>query len=173
MRPSPEQLLASLRVSLNDTVLPNVTDRWARYVGTAMDLVLQHLQLRLAGEMTALQADNLDMSESLADLANRAMRRSAGPDADGGAWETLLARLSREATITDTPSLPAATESNESLRQQVVDVLRWLDETDPNDVDPELREIRDGVHQLIRRQVDRMNPMVEPLYMSFQPAVAR
>jgi len=172
MRPSQEQLLASLRLSLNDTVLPNVTDRWARYVVTAMDLVMQHLELRLAGEIDALHADNLDMSETLASIANRAIRRADAPDTIRGPWETLLAQLSQAAISNSPRRLPAATELNETLRSQVVSVIRWLDETDPHDERRELREIRDEIHRLIRRQVDRVNPMVAPLHMSFRPVMA-
>jgi hypothetical protein len=157
MRPSPEELLLSLRVSLNDTVLPNVTDKWARYVGTAMDLVLQHLQLRLAGELDAIHADNADMAATVTQLAVRS--------------ESVRARLT-ETTPSATDTLATATYANEQLRRQMVDVLHWLDAEDPSDQDAELRAVRDEVHQLIRRQVDRVNPLVEPLYMSFKPVAS-
>jgi hypothetical protein len=171
MRPTPEELLQSLRVSLNDALLPGVTDRWARYVGTAMDLVLQHLQLRLAGELDAVQADNTDMSAALAGIAGRAATAAPGPH--GQRWQALLDHLAAAAGPPDGKGpLASATQSNEALRRQVVEVLRWLDAEDPADVDDELRIVRDELHRLIRRQVDRVNPLVEPLYMSFRPAVA-
>lgn len=171
MRPAREELLQSLRVSLNDTLLPSVTDRWARYVGIAMDLVLQHLQLRLAGELNAVQADNADMSAALAGIAGRAATAASGPD--GGRWQALLDQLSGGTAPADgNGPLATATQSNEALRRQVVDVLRWLDAEDPADVDDELRTVRDELHRLIRRQVDRVNPLVEPLYMSFRPVAS-
>lgn len=162
MRPSPDELLMSLRVSLNDGLLPHVTDRWARYVGTAMDLVLQHLQLRLAGELDAIEADNADMAATLANVASRG---------NGSRWVPPLDALPEPAELRP-GSLTSATELNETLRGQVVAVLRWLDATDPDGQDDELRAVRDDVHRLIRRQVDRINPLVEPLYMSFRPAAA-
>lgn len=172
MRPTPDQLLASLRVSLNDTVLPQVDDRWARYVGTAMDLVLQHLQLRFAGELDALGVDNLDMSHTLTELAARAVQLGSQAGAGTERWERLLAALADHPEPTSQPLLAPATSLNESLRQRVVDVLRWLDDVDPSDEDADVAAMRADLHRLIRRQVDRVNTFVEPLYMSFGPAVA-
>lgn len=161
MRPSSEQLLASLRLSLNETVKPAVTDRWARYVASAMDLMLQHLQLRLAGEDDALRADNADMSRVLADVAATAVSRG-----ESDRWGALIDVL--------TGPMPAdGLELNEALRERVVGLMRWLDQNDPGRTDPDLQAIRDDVHRLIRRQVDRVGPMVEPLHMSFAPAAAR
>ena len=158
MRPDHDQLLQSLRVSLNDTVAPAVTDRWARYVATAMDLVLQHLQLRLAGESDAIGADNADMALSLAELA-----ASTTNDRLAAA----LTPLDNEAAPGD---LAGATALNERLRAQIVAALRVVDAAAPDD--PEAERCRDALHRLIRRQVDRVGVLVEPLHMSFGPAVA-
>ncbi|HJQ42189.1 MAG TPA: hypothetical protein VJ831_03825 [Jatrophihabitantaceae bacterium] len=165
MRPDPDQLLQSLRVSLNETVAPAVTDRWARYVATAMDLVLQHLQLRLAGELDALGADNADMAETLAGIASAAAAGSYPPHLT----ERLQGTLTGPAPNGTTPDLTSATESNEALRAQVVAVLRVLDEPDAGDG---AEAVRDELHRLIRRQVDRIGALVTPLHMSFGPAVA-
>jgi hypothetical protein len=177
VRPDPDQLLQSLRVSLADTLVPAIEDRWARYVATAMDLVLQHLQLRLAGELDALGEDNLDMTQTLAALATTAAR--AGTDALE--VRDVLAPV-LEALSGAPPSEPsgrvghleAATRVNEELRARVVAVLGALDRAEAGRTDDRtsapLATLRDDVHRLIRRQVDRMNPLVAPLHMSFSPA---
>lgn len=164
VRPDPDQLLQSLRVSLNETVAPAITDRWARYVASAMDLVLQHLQLRLAGELEMLGADNADMAESLAGIASAAAAGSYPPH--------LAARLQDALTATSpvaAAGLASATETNEALRAQIVAALRVLDEPDAGEA---AEAVRDELHRLIRRQVDRAGALVSPLHMSFGPAVA-
>ncbi|MEY9211778.1 hypothetical protein NI17_008790 [Thermobifida halotolerans] len=170
MRPSPDELLDSLRLSLNETLLPKVEDRWARYVGTAMDLVLQHLKLRLAHEGDALAEDDADMLAVLAALSARAAAL-AGQETGGGAprWEELAELVAGAARSGDTEAR-GATARNEELRGVVVAVMRWLDEADS--ADPAVREMRDEVYRLVRRQVDRTRPLVEPLFMSFRPVAS-
>lgn len=170
MRPTAEELLASLRLSLNDTVLPKVEDRWARYVGTAMDLVLQHLQLRMAGELDTMASDSRDMAETLSAVAGRAVRHGEEGDPGRDRWADLLKRLGTLSPGTVQQRLDEAVARNEALRGQVVTVLHWLDEVDPGDGDPELHAIREDLHRLTRRQVDRLAPLVIPLHMSFRPA---
>lgn len=169
MRPSPEELLDSLRLSLNETLLPKVEDRWARYVGTAMDLVLQHLKLRLAHEGDVLAEDDADMLAVLASLGTRA---AALAEQDTAAtaprWEELAGLVG--AARTAEAGEHGATARNEELRGVVVAVMRWLDEADG--ADPAVEEMRDEVYRLVRRQVDRTRPLVEPLFMSFRPVAS-
>jgi hypothetical protein len=172
VRPTAEELLASLRLSLNDTVALKIEDRWARYVATAMDLVLQHLQLRLAGELDTMDADSLDMAETLAAVAGQAVRHGEEGGQDQDKWSALLQRLGTAAPGDPARRVDEAVARNEALRGRVVDVLRWLDEIDPDDVDPELHGVRDELHRMVRRQVGRLVPFVEPLYMSFRPGGA-
>ena len=154
MRPDPDELLASLRVSLTETIVPALEDRWARYVATAMDLVLQHLQLRQAGELDALTADNVDLAQTLAAIGTELGSQPA---------ESYVAV--REALAPPpAPGTETATALNEALRGQLVDLLRALDATPPDD---RVAAWRDEAMRLVRREVDRINPMVAPLYMSF------
>jgi hypothetical protein len=159
VRPEPDELLQSLRASLAETIVPAIDDRWARYVATAMDLVLQHLQLRLAGEFDALSADNADMARTLGALAADVGRRADAypPVVDA------LAPLPEPGPATD---LASATAVNEALRGQVVVLLQALDRVAP---DPVVEGWRDEVLRLVRRQVDRVNPLIAPLHMSFGP----
>jgi hypothetical protein len=162
VRPEPGELLQSLRVSLTETIVPALEDRWARYVAAAMDLVLQHLQLRLAGEVNALTVDNADIAQTLAGLAAAA---AAKPSSE-------LA-VAVAAAIGDLPDscpnadLQATTTVNEALRAQVVAVLRALDAAQ---VDVQVDAWREELMQLVRRQLDRVQPLVEPLHMSFSPS---
>jgi hypothetical protein len=169
MRPSPDELLAGLRLSLNDTLLPNVEDRWARYVGTAMDLVLQHLQLRLAGEHDAIAEDSADMAAVLAAVAGRAAELGARSTGAGrpewGELSELLAAFGNRSTEADDD----ATARNEHLRAAVVAAMRWLDDADPAGEHPDAGELRVELLRLTRRQVDRVTPLVEPLFMTFGP----
>lgn len=157
MRPEPDDLLRSLRVSLSETIVPALEDRWARYVATAMDLVLQHLQLRLAGELDALVEDNADMAATLAGLA------ADFPSAKAATLAGADVPASNGVPATDVRS---ATETNERLRAQVVAVLLALD-AEP--ASPEVEAGRTELARLVRRQVDRVNPLVAPLHMSFSP----
>lgn len=163
MRPAPLDLLATLRTSLNDTLLPTIEDRWARYVANAMDLVLQHLELRLAGELDSLAEDSADMAETLAGVVQRAA--AAGPG-----WEGLGA-LVPEAGTAPSP-LEEATAHNERLRGVVVDVIRWLDAQEAELDDATVAQVRDTLLRLVRRQLDRTTTFVRPLYMSFGPVAS-
>jgi hypothetical protein len=176
VRPNPDQLLQSLRVSLADTLVPAIEDRWARYVATAMDLVLQHLQLRLAGEFDAVGTDNLDMSQTLASLATTASRTGADHPEARDVFAPVLDALGEPPPEPSGAGgqLAAATRVNEELRARLVAVLGALDRAEAGRADDRtsaaLATLRDDVHRLIRRQVDRMNPLVVPLHMSFSPA---
>jgi hypothetical protein len=150
---------------LNETVAPAITDRWARYVATAMDLVLQHLQLRVAGELDALGADSADMAETLAGIATAA----AAGSYPSQLAERLHAALSSTPAEGSSGDLASATQANEALRGQVVAALRTLDEVDAGEA---AEAVRDELLRLVRRQVDRIGPLVAPLHMSFGPAVA-
>jgi hypothetical protein len=174
MRPSPDELLAGLRLSLNETLLPKVEDRWARYVGAAMDLVIEHLRLRLAGERSVLDEDSADMAAVLASVIGRAAALGAGSGDSGhprwGELAELLSPAARPAEY-DTPrdDLAAATARNERLRGSVVAAMHWLDEAEARGGGPDVEELRDELLRLTRRQVDRVTGLVEPLFMTFGP----
>ncbi|WP_433496593.1 hypothetical protein ACQP1K_16465 [Sphaerimonospora sp. CA-214678] len=173
MRPSPDDLLDSLRLSLNESLLPKVEDRWARYVGSAMDLVLQHLKLRLAGEMDMMAEDSADMLTVLAAVGGRAAALAERSGRDGSPrWEELAEIVAGAAERAgDRPEPEDAVGRNEELRGVVVAVMRWLDDAEDAG-HPELGELRDEVYRLVRRQVDRTKPLVEPLFMSFRPVAS-
>ena len=174
MRPSSDELLASLRYSLSATILPEVEDRWARYVGTAMDLLLEHLQLRLSGESTSLTEDSADMAAVLAGIADTvAVMGAEGDDARrqlAGSLGELLPTPG--ATAPAAEGLAGLTAQNERLRGVVVNVLRWLDEVEQRTPVGEVADIRDRVYRLVRRQTDRNTALVRPLFMSFGPAAS-
>jgi hypothetical protein len=174
MRPSSDELLASLRYSLSAAILPKVEDRWARYVGTAMDLVLQHLQLRLAGETSSLTEDSADMAAVLAGIADTvAVMGAEGDDGRRALAASLGELLPAPGAVTPAGGdLAGLTAQNERLRAVVVDVLRWLDEAGERSPYPEVEDIRDRVYRLVRRQTDRNSALVRPLFMSFGPAAS-
>jgi|SRR5829696_6295220 len=174
MRPSSDELLASLRYSLSSAILPKVEDRWARYVGTAMDLVLEHLQLRLAGEGSSLTEDSADMAAVLAGIADTVAVMGAEGDDVRRELATSLGDLLPAPGSTPPPGedLAGLTAQNERLRAVVVDVMRWLDEADGRGSVPEVADVRDRVYRLVRRQTDRNTALVRPLFMSFGPAAS-
>lgn len=176
VRPTQEELLATLRASLNDTLVPAINDRWAGYVATAMDLVLQHLSLRVTGEAESLTTDSADMAAVLAGVAQKAVNAGrAAEQADdvdeARAWETLAGLTSRTVRPVD-DSLRSLTLQHEELRGAVVEVLRWLDAAEGS-VDNAARDsLHEEVHHLIRRQTDRMTELVRPLFMAFGPVAS-
>jgi hypothetical protein len=176
VRPSPEELIATLRASLNDTLVPAIEDRWARYVATAMDVVLQHLALRVAGEADILAEDSVDMAHTLAAVADRAASAGRAAEDRGDAavattWEE-LARIASGPTELLNGPLATATAANERLRADVVTVLGWLDRSESQLEDAAVADLRHEVCQLIRRQTDRNNTLVRPLFMSFGPVAS-
>lgn len=164
-------MLETVRISLRDTVLPAVEDRWARYVAQAMDLVLQHVQLRVTGEVEALTADNADMVSTLAGVtASAAAAGSRATGAEAERWAALATLAPQPAT--ESALLPKTTELNERLRGRTVEVLQWLDQNEPHVDAQAVDELRDTVHRLIRRQTDRTTALVEPLFMAFGPVAS-
>lgn len=174
MRPSSDELLASLRYSLSETILPKVEDRWARYVATAMDLVLEHLQLRLAGESSSLTEDSADMAAVLAGVADTAAALDGEGDARRREIAASLGRLLPEpgGPPPAAGDVAALTAQNERMRATVVQVMRFLDDAEDGGGVPELEELRDRVYRLVRRQADRSTALVQPLFMSFGPAAS-
>jgi hypothetical protein len=176
VRPTQEELLATLRTSLNDTLVPAIEDRWARYVATAMDLVLQHLALRVTGEAASLADDSADMVAVLAGVADRSATAGRAAEQAGDAdcaraWETLATIATPTIRDNDT-SLASLTRQHEELRAAVVGVLRWLDAADNVVDEAALTTLRDDLHHLIRRQTDRMTELVRPLFMAFGPVAS-
>jgi hypothetical protein len=174
MRPSSDELLASLRYSLSATIMPKVEDRWARYVGTAMDLLLEHLQLRLSGETSSLTEDSADMAAVLAGIADTVADMGREGDDARRELATSLGELLPGPGVGGPAAegLPGLTAQNERLRAVVVDVLRWLDEAEKREPVAEVVDIRDRVYRLVRRQTDRNTVLVRPLFMSFGPAAS-
>jgi hypothetical protein len=176
VRPTQEELLATLRVSLNDTLVPAIEDRWARYVATAMDLVLQHLSLRVTGEHATLSEDGADMAAVLAGLTRRAAdagraAEQAGRHDAAAAWESLALIAGRTPRPAGT-TLAAQTRHHEQQRATVVDALRWLDSAEGVVDDVVRATSSDDLHHLVRRQTDRMTEIVRPLFMAFGPVAS-
>ncbi|MFV0463068.1 MAG: hypothetical protein ACK5MP_07750 [Nostocoides sp.] len=167
MRPTTDQLLASLQSSLADMVVPHVEDRWARYVCNAMDLVLEHLRRRAELEGPALAADDADMRSVLASLAALTGEQQT-PSTAGSDWADLATVVSCEVPPPADDTLAAETATNEQLRSQIIEVIRWADRQRPDN--PDLEPVFDQLGHLVRRQVHRTEPIVEPLYMLFTPA---
>lgn len=171
MRPSSDELLASLRYSLTTTILPTVEDRWARYVATAMDLVLEHLQLRLAGETSSLTEDSADMAAVLAGIADTTAVLGREGDARRQEFAASLGKVlpAPGGPAPTADDLAGLTAQNERLRAAVVEVMRVVDTADDGGGVPELEDLRERIYQLVRRQTDRNTALVQPLFMSFGP----
>lgn len=154
MRPSPDELITSLRRSLTAVVLPSIEDRWARYVATSMDLLLEHLSLRLTRGPELEAQDSADMTATLLRLG------SAHPTVA----DLVLADEPPAAVVSDPEH---ALAHNEALRAKVVRIITWLDTDGPDPADRET--IRAELDALVRRQVDRNTELTRPLFMSFGP----
>ncbi len=171
MRPSPVQILRSIRYSIETAIIPRLDDRWARYEAKTINKMLEHLELRWTHEAALLLEDSRDIAGLFETLAPQieALFEDGRPqliDEMRSAAEGAAELPQRVAGVEE------LTDHNDSLRAVLVRVIESLDETtDPND--GSLSEIRDEIGRYLRREIDRDNQIAHPTHMSFAPPKAR
>ncbi len=166
MKPYPDQILRSIRYSLETVIIPQLADRWARYEAKTMDKMLEHLELRWHHEAKLLLEDSRDITGLFDRIGPRLSQDDETPsrllndlqDAVTAAYD-LPERI---------PSVEELTEHNDSLRGLLVQVIETLDDTTGIDEDS-LTDLRDDVGRYLRREIDRDNQLARPTHMSFAP----
>jgi preprotein translocase subunit SecA len=168
MRPYPDEILRSMRHSLDEVIIPAVDDAWARYVAKAMAKMLEHLELRWLHEADLLVEDTRDLHDLFQSLERR-LSTEGDPQVTAGVAAALRPVLS-DPDAEDVPARSVAdlAQRNERYRADLIDVIASLDEL--IDTAPDLEaELREEVRRFLRREIDRDNTMARPTFMSFAP----
>ena len=169
MRPYGDELLAQMRESLANVVTPSVSEDWPRYVAKAMELLLEHLELRWKHELTFLAEDTVDMRELFGTMRKElGAGASATNDAFGGVLADLDAILAEPAHASGAVELRVLAEENEAHREVLERALLRMDAVDNGD-GSDLDDVRANIRQLLRRQLDRDVTLARPTFMHFGP----
>ncbi|MCG2840939.1 hypothetical protein L6Q21_08090 [Sandaracinobacter sp. RS1-74] len=72
MMPTSQQMLAAMQLALKEHVTPLVDDQWAQSALRSVDVILNHLQVRVAEEGPMLHADTSELLELLRAAGTRA-----------------------------------------------------------------------------------------------------
>lgn len=172
MRPYPDELLRSMRRSLNEVIIPNLADDWARYVAKGMEKIIVHLELRSLHEPTFLVQDTAELKELLAGLADDlAGEPLAASDALLALADDL--RATAAAPPVEGVDVRTLTEANEAQRAALVRAIETMEiaaRSDPA-VGERLEALRERMRAFIRRELDRDIQLAEPTFMLFGPPV--
>ena len=173
MRPYPDELLRSMRRSLNEVIIPNLADDWARYVAKGMEKIIVHLELRLLHEPTFLVQDTDELKELLAGLADDLVGE---PLVSSDALVTLAddLRATAAALPAEGVDVRTLTEANEVQRGALVRAIETMEvaaQSDPA-LGERLEPLRERMRAFIRRELDRDIKLAEPTFMLFGPPVA-
>lgn len=171
MRPYPEDLLRSVRESLNSVIVPNLADDWARYVAKGMEKIVLHLELRWRHELEFLARDTVELDGLLRELRSAL---DSGPLAGrpelAQVSAALAGRLERAEVLQAPPDVPGMYAQNEAYRATLVTVI---DEMEKAAHDLTLREqlepLRERIRAYLRRELDRDVTLAKPTYMLFGP----
>jgi hypothetical protein len=168
MRPYPDEILRSIRHSLDEVVIPAVDDAWARYVAKAMGKMLEHLELRWLHEADLLLEDTRELHDLFVTLEKR-LAAERNPHVTEGVAAALRPVLSDpDARDVPAPSVAELTKRNERYRADLIDVIATLDDLADTAPDLEAR-LREDVRRFLRREIDRDNTIARPTFMSFAP----
>jgi hypothetical protein len=152
VRPYPDDILRSMRHSVDTYLVPNLTDRWALYVARSMKRMLVHLERRFDLEGDLLVEDSRDLQRLLAGLGEGLPAELAGQLAD---LDTDYPReFVRVATLAG---------DNERLRDLLDRAIRSLP------ADARYDGVRADIRACLRRQMERDVQLAEPTFVSFAP----
>src|SRR5215475_4995652 len=89
MRPYPPELLRSINKSLNEVIIPELADDWARYVARSMEKIIAHLARRWEQEIEFLALDTVELDALFRELLPSLDGRPELADARDGVKERL------------------------------------------------------------------------------------
>ena len=171
MRPYPDDLLRSMRESLNTVIIPNLADDWARYVAKAMEKIIMHLELRWEHELEFLAVDTVELDELLRELQSALTSKPFSPRAGlSEVTAALAARLDGAGAPPPAPDVAGINARNEAYRATLVEIIDGMEQAA---LDPALRDqlepLRERIRTYLRRELDRDVTLAEPTYMLFGP----
>lgn len=171
MRPYPGELLRSINQSLNEVIIPNLADDWARYVARSMEKMITHLERRWEHELDFLAVDTAELHELLRELRPALDSGDlAGRDELAGVRSSIAQRLDDAEPLPPRPDIEKLNVTNEAYRATLQQVLEGLEAAAADDaVRPQLEPLRDRIRAHLRRELDRDIVLAEPTYMLFGP----
>ena len=167
MRPYPHELLRSINKSLNEVIIPELADDWARYVARSMEKIIDHLARRWEHELEFLAVDTGELDELLRELL---------PALDGHpelavARAAVAERLDAGEPLPPVLDIAALAAQNEAYRATL---QRLIEDLEAAAADAELRAqlgpLRERIRLHLRRELDRDIVLAEPAYMLFGPS---
>lgn len=169
MRPYPDDLLRSMRESLNTVIIPNLADDWARYVAKAMEKIILHLELRWQNELTFLAADSADIDQLLRELQSALSVEPFGARSElAEPVAAIAAQLDRAGDLLPAPDVGAINAQNETYRAALVEIIDGLERAALDLVlRDRLEPQRERIRTYLRRGLDRDISLAEPTNMLF------
>ncbi|MCZ7527170.1 MAG: hypothetical protein M5U14_12780 [Acidimicrobiia bacterium] len=173
MRPYPDEILRSMRDTLDQSIIPNLRDQWAVYAAKVMDKMMEHLEIRWRREAPLLAEDTEDLLGVLSGLRDALGGPAlAGHDGLAGLRGRVDAGVAEAVDRpADPTSIVSLTEHNEALRRLVVDAIEAMDAAAA--AEPGLGEVlaapREDIRCYLRRELDRDVELARPTFMSFAP----
>lgn len=171
MRPYPDDLLRSMRESLNTVIIPNLADDWARYVAKAMEKIILHLELRWQHELEFLAVDTAELDELLRTLQSALKEEPFSRRAElADVTAAIALRLDGAGAPPPPPDVGEINARNEAYRATLVDIIDGMEQAA---LDPALRDrlepLRERIRTYLRRELDRDVTLAEPTHMLFGP----
>jgi hypothetical protein len=165
MRPTTDQILASLDYSLTEFIIPHVDGDYPTYIAKVMRHVIEHLRVRSRLEGELLAEENREIVALLEGVR-------VAPSAVRHAVDTALEGLSPD-DVEYTPIARLA-ERNDRLRAAMVQTIETLDADAAAFGDDQSREdLRAGIVAHMAAQVRRDGALAEPTFLSFSPRSAQ
>jgi hypothetical protein len=178
VRPYPDEIIQGIRWSLENAVIPDLSNEWPQNVARTCLSLLTVLETRWRTEPELLIQDTAEMRGLFQTLVP-----AFGEDPLAG--DESLAALGREMQATlrgaymgedEYPSVRVLARENEAFRQTLVHVIEGMEDVaGEGRHNPEFEELRHEIRSLLRRQMDRDNALALPsavLPTPPQPAAA-
>ncbi len=172
MRPYPDEIIQGIRWSLENAVIPDLSNDWPQEVAKNCLTLLAVLELRWRKEPQFLTEDTAEMralfeetlsSFSRSPLASEERLTSLGSELQ----RTLNAQYSGEEE--SGPFAPLAAE-NEAFRETLIQLIDGIEEVaEDGKHASEFDKLRHEIHRFLRRQTNRDIQLALPGSMTLRP----
>jgi hypothetical protein len=157
LRPRSDEILASVLWSLEEFIVPELSDPYAISVGHTITNLLRHLALRVELEPPALFAGNAELRELLAEIARYARAAGVAELADD-----LERALAETTPASDYPSVSRLTDDALALRAALDRSIRAL-QAAPSE-SKEYLALRARIREWIGRALAREAEWIVPAF---------